>query len=539
MIRGTSVPFARRWICVLAVFLAVVCPVTAQRGGLNPVGVQDELVGLFLPKISIAADGSYGLAAEGLFRTPTGREVLRVLAQRYSSTGVPTGPTHVFAGESCSGLDLWLSDYMERPEVAFHPNGVMLVLMQHTGELQIGTDGVQSSEITMAGIDGSGQLLDLAQSTSCVQSKFIFVGGGRQDRPRFDLTPTGESFITADGFFGGASLRVAAIRVLDADGNELVGELIPHVDQTSQNSFHMYPDVATNGTLVLSAWHRCPLIDAQGNADDCDIEVQFATIVVDQLQPLGANQRVNNGEPAGTLNLYPAAAINAAGASVVAWADARDGLQGEIYAQRFDAGGQPVGANIKVSGGEGTLDTRPEVAILQNGRFMIAWTDSSAAGYRARARTFDAAGVAEGGTFELAPGLESGNVSVVADGDNFAHVYLTSDGESTELGSNKAVAFAANTSLQPRADEMLSIDAAFPNPFSNFTVVNYELSSAGRVQARVIDVLGREVMWLADRQEARGRHHLRIDGRALVPGLYFVELRVGRAPRTLTIVVAR
>lgn len=522
-------------ICAALLVVLIALPADAQHLTLDTEGMQDELIGMYLPKIAVADDGSYGVAVEGLFRTSTGREVLRVLAQRYSAAGAAIGPTHVFEGESCSALDIWLFDYMERPEIAFHPSGVMLVLMQHSGELQIGTDGVQSAELTLGGIDVNGELLDLApQYESCLQAQLIFVGGGRQDRPRFDLTPNGEIFLTADGFFGDASFRAVAIRVLDAEGNEAIDEVIPHVDTESQESFHMYPDIATDSNIMLSAWHRCPIVDAQGNADECDVEVQFGTLTPQGLEALEGNQRVNSGDPVGTLNVYPAAAINGTGASVVAWADGRDGPHGEIYAQRFDANAQPVGGNFKVSAGEGTLDWRPEVAILENGRFMIAWTDTTAAGYHARARTYDAAGNPEGAPEDLAPGAQSGDVSVAADGTTFAHVVLTRQGDDLGLGSNKAVTFTASEEPVDAAAGVFAA-SAYPNPFVDHARITYELDVAGPVTIRAFDLLGREVQQLVEDVAAPGTHHVTLDGSALAPGLYLLEMRSADARRTISL----
>src|SRR5690606_8842880 len=109
-----------------------------------------------------------------------------------------------------------------------------------------------------------------------------------------------------------------------------------------------------------------------------------------------------------------------------AWADARDGAHGEIYAQRFDANGSRVGGNLKVSAGQGVIDMRPEVAILESGRFMVVWTDSLSGRYTARGRTFDAAGAPEGPPIDLAPGAaQSGQPAVAADGNTFAYVYLS------------------------------------------------------------------------------------------------------------------
>ncbi len=488
-----------------------------------------QITDLSLPRIAVAPDRSYAVAAEALVRTETDREVLHVLVQMYAPNGAAVG-THLFAGESCSGLDLWLFDYMSLPDIAFQPNGTLVVLMQHAGEFQLGGDGIQSAEMTMVAIDANGQLFDLNSSSSCVQQKLIFPGGGRQDRPRMAMSPNGgTTLVTADGFFNDANLRNVAVRVLDGTGTEVIEQVIPHDDPQSEASFHMQPDVATNGDLALVAWQECPIIDNQGNAETCDIGAQFASISVQGLLAVGGNVTVNAGNPPGTLQLYPSAAMNGAGQSVIVWADARDGAHGEIYAQRFGPSGEPTGGNIRVSEGQGEIvDLRPEVAILENGRFMVAWTDSSAGRYFARGRIFDAEGNPEGAPFELAPdAFHSGQASVAPDGDNFAYVYLTA-GESgpPEIGSNKALLTDVEQPELPEATT-LRIESLYPNPFRESATIRWNSPEPGRVTVRVYDVLGRVVARPLNAVEAAGRHEITLSGVDLAPGVYFVEVMHG------------
>lgn len=514
----------------LALFNSV--SLQAQHVVLNTGSVQDDLVDLTHPKIAVGTDGSYGLTAEALFRTSSGDHVSRVVAQRYSAAGAPVGPTHVFSGESCSSLDLWDADYQSRPEIAFHPGGLMLVLMQHSGQFVIGVDAIPSSELTMAAIEPNGQIRDLSSEGSCQQAKLYFPDGSRQDRPRLDLTPAGDMFLTADGFFNDADRRNVAIRVLDAAGSEVIAQVIPHEDVSSAQSYHQHPDIATNGNIMISTWHRCSW-DSQGNTNECDVEAQFATITPQGLQALGGNQRVNAGDPAGTVNLWAAADMNTAGQSVVAWADARDSFAGDIYAQRFDANGQPVGGNLRVSAGQGGIDERPEVAILESGRFMVVWTDSSAAGYRARARTYDAAGNPENVPTELAPGSVSGHPAVAADGSGFAYIYLGVQNGTTVLASNKST--PSTSAESPQWPSGFTLESAYPNPFAVEARITYELATGGHVVLRVYDVLGREVARLLDAPQSAGRHEAVLDGSALAPGLYLIEMQLGAERHTASI----
>lgn len=508
------------------------CALTAQAQPAALVSTQaaDEVVAIGLTRIAVAQDGSFALAYEALVEKPGSSARWGLFVQRYSPAGSPVGPLHQFAAESCSGLDIWLSDFNEHPEIGFQPGGTLVVLMQHTGEFQIGSDGVRSAEMTLAAIDASGQVVDLNRSGACVQKKLIFPGGGRQDRPRLAVTPQGALIITSDGFFDRSSLRNVALRVLDANGDQVIEQVIPHDDPQSLQAFHMRPDIATNGALLLTVWNECPVVDNQGNANDCNIGAQLASITNAGLVAVGTNRMVNVGDAPGTLQLYPSAAMNAAGQSVIVWADARDGMQGEIYGQRLDANGEPSGPNFRVSAGDGDIDARPEVAVLDDGRFMVVWTDSAATGFAARGRQFAADGTPLGPTFKLmeATGAESGLPDVVvSDQQRFAYVWLSRQNGTYAVHANPSAPVTSHADDAPERPEAFALHAPHPNPFSTRTAVAFTLSRAGRVRLVVFDALGRELSLVMDEVQTAGTHTALFDGSGLPSGIYFVQIESG------------
>ena len=76
--------------------------------------------------------------------------------------------------------------------------------------------------------------------------------------------------------------------------------------------------------------------------------------------------------------------------------------QTDIYAQRFDPFGNPLGPEILVSTAQTGAQTQPAIAALSGGGFVIGWQDTSreqdggapdlATGTGAMARVFDADG---------------------------------------------------------------------------------------------------------------------------------------------------
>lgn len=70
----------------------------------------------------------------------------------------------------------------------------------------------------------------------------------------------------------------------------------------------------------------------------------------------------------------PDVAMNASGQFVVVWeSDEQDGDQNGIFAQRYNAGGQPVGGEFQVNTMATGEQDNPSVAIRNDGSFVVAW----------------------------------------------------------------------------------------------------------------------------------------------------------------------
>jgi hypothetical protein len=525
-------------LLALAVTGAAAPEVSAQTPWEVPLALPDETVlNLDRPRIAGAPDGSFAVAVEiytqGQFESSPR---WKVAVQRYSPEATPVGPTNVFVGESCSTLDIWLFDWMEHVELAFRPDGILLVLMQHAGRFSLGSvDDVASAEVTLGAIDAQGQIIRLTNRVDCVQHKLIFPSGGRQDRPRMAMAPNGGLIVTADGFFNRSSFRSVALRVLDASLNELVEQAIPHADPGSQVHVHRESDIATNGSVFLSVWHQCRLLDVHGNTEPCDVAAQFGTIGEGgALFALGGNLVVNAGDPPGTWSLWPSAAMNASGNSVVVWADTRTAAHGEIFGQRFDASGQRVGGNFQVSAGEGTIWNRPEVALLDDGRFMVGWTDSSAAGFNARGREYAATGTPLGPPVRLMdrPGAPSGLVHVAAQAGRFLYTYLgVLPGERPRVFANVLATPVSGAPEGPPEGAVVTL-SNFPNPFRHRTTITFELREPGPVRLTLVEPTGREVLTLFDGVRPGGVHEVAFDAGSLPGGLYLYRLEAEGATRT-------
>lgn len=144
-------------------------------------------------------------------------------------------------------------------------------------------------------------------------------------------------------------------------------------------------------------------------------------------------QRFNaGGVPAGTefqVNTYttssqsaPAVAMGTDGRFVVTWTSSgQDGDSGGVYGQRFDAVGNPVGAELRLNTHTAYNQSQPSVSMAGDWSFVAAWVDkpTSSGANDVDGRRYDPNGVPLGNPFSAPSSSYSQNapeVDVAADG---------------------------------------------------------------------------------------------------------------------------
>ncbi len=66
---------------------------------------------------------------------------------------------------------------------------------------------------------------------------------------------------------------------------------------------------------------------------------------------------------------------------------------------------------------------------------------------------------------------------------------------------------------------------AYPNPFSNYSNIDYMLPQDGQVTINLYDQSGRQVSQLENGVRLSGSHQVKIDGTSLLPGIYYYNIR--------------
>jgi hypothetical protein len=118
-------------------------------------------------------------------------------------------------------------------------------------------------------------------------------------------------------------------------------------------------------------------------------------------EPQGNEFRVNTFTP--NFQGLPAVAMNGDGDFVITWTSlAQNGPFYGVYAQRYNAAGQPQGGEIYVNGVPNIGEGESTVAIDAEGNFVIAWSSfgRDGDGFSIFAQRFDAVGIPQGGAFQ-------------------------------------------------------------------------------------------------------------------------------------------
>jgi len=78
-----------------------------------------------------------------------------------------------------------------------------------------------------------------------------------------------------------------------------------------------------------------------------------------------------------------------------------------------------------------------------------------------------------------------------------------------------------------------------PNPFSQSTAINYQLTTPSQVGLKVYDTLGIEVATPVNKFQDAGDHQAVFDGNGLAPGLYYYTIQIGGSVESGKMVLVR
>jgi Ca2+-binding RTX toxin-like protein len=198
---------------------------------------------------------------------------------------------------------------------------------------------------------------------------------------------------------GDTSSSAVRAQAFNADGSPSGGELLVNTTTTDSQG---QPTIAAlaDGRFVV-AW-----TDFSASGGDTSNSAVRAQVFNADGSPSGAELLVNTTTTSGQSE--PTITALADGRFVVAWTDTSasgsDTSSAAVRAQVFNADGSPSGGELLVNTTTTGAQDIPTVTALADGRFVVAWTDASASGGdtsggAVRAQVFNADGSTSGGEF--------------------------------------------------------------------------------------------------------------------------------------------
>jgi hypothetical protein len=375
------------------------------------------------PVIGMAAGGSFVVIWES--NTQDGDD-FGVFGQRYDAAGVPVG------GEF--RVNTYTTNAQRRPAMAMNARGEFVVVWESYGAQDGDGQGIFGQRFDASGQRRGGEFQVNTYTTS------------NEIRPAVALGPGG-TFVVAWHHYDFPSNYAIFAQRFDAAGARLGSEFRVN---TYTTSFQRNPSVAVDGSGdFVVVW--------QSGGQDGDGYGIFGQRYDAAGQLLGSEFQVNTYTTDGQRN--PAVSAAPAGHFVVVWQSyGQDGDGYGIFARRYDAAGQPQGAEVQVNTFTTDDQQNPAVAMDGAGNFVVVWDSFSQEGVFFRGvygQRMDAAGVPRGSEFHVNTFLPDVQAypAVATDG---AGNFVVAWDSNTQDGSNFGIFAQRYGGLLPVA---LAVDA--------------------------------------------------------------------------------
>jgi len=89
------------------------------------------------------------------------------------------------------------------------------------------------------------------------------------------------------------------------------------------------------------------------------------------------------------------------------------------------------------------------------------------------------------------------------------------------------------------SSDQLTLNGNYPNPFSQSTIISYDLKDEGFVSLKIFDALGNEVATLVNSKQSSGLQEVVFDANGLSQGVYYYTLKIANLIKTKKMVLTR
>lgn len=506
----------------LLIQLSMPLQAMAQKQLVSSVDFDESLV-YYRPRIALSASGAYAVSWEVLKKLEAGEE-WQIGLQRFTPVGnrmdtnmhlSPAQFCNPFAGDALAKMNE--PESVERGlrnvEMDFSAEGLLMLSME---QFQVYRENGSEEPAQLSGtrvsvLDEQGQEITPAPQRNCAWTS---------------------SHLARPAAPGKASSSQA-----DADVSAF-GDI--HYASTSiEDRFLAAPSMNASAGL----WPQPTRPVARQRAGSGELPLENALTSSFQQWSSDAIRKVTLRQ-SGAIDMRvgeKAIAANPAGQTVAVWVDFSNGEDGRILGLQFDALGDPVGSVFEITTATDVVDaeegSRPEVAMLEDGRFLVVWTAHGKDGMRAWGRYFNAGGIAETEPFLLDPDdtVASGFPDVTSNGNQFAYTWLVDQQGVTSVFANLPGITNVIDQAPPEASASLAFKG-YPNPFIEKTTLEYVLKTDGPVTLIVYDLLGREIKKVVDRPQGPGAYRIELDGADFAAGYYMARLQQGNLSQTQLLV---
>jgi hypothetical protein len=501
----------RKLLLLLTVFIMLHQSLAQINVLVNDFPVSDIInASVYRPALAAAPNGTFAVTwgDERYGSTNRASGAGNIFGRIIGSNGAPL--TANFRVDDISANTYYTDHWIFFSSPLFLPSGALVVVWHVNGAS--GIAGIQANDVYYTAFNGS---TGVRLGAGVQLNKVGNTTGGHATRPTVAYRPP-STFLTVYEYSKNGSNIGGTL--VDINSGALIGDAF----ELSDNAFNsrIYPHVASNGNYTVCVW-------TDGRTDTQLGDIYSERIVGNTLA--STNVKVND-DPAGGYNQYGRIAMDAQGNYVVVWIDARANSSGDLYAQRFDAQGNRVGTNFKLTKSNSRIhEYPPAIAMKSDGSFVVAWGDSvkqAGKNWSIKTRFFGSAGQPLSDVLEVttAPSLQP-DVKI---GQTGAIFYAWLDGrENINLGrvySKIYAGFPTTAVHEHRAPLSILLDQNYPNPFNPSTTISYQLGAGGHVTLKIFDVLGRQVATLVDEQKLAGSYTVRWDALNVPNGTYLYRL---------------
>ncbi len=464
---------------------------------------------IYFPSIAVAADGRFGISwgdnRNGINGTGDGDG--RIYSQLYQADASKTTNTNSYTDNIVYGT-FYDNFSLYRSTCEFLPSGSFIVAWHVGGYTQIGSP---NQDIYYSAFNNVGQKI--------VNGTQINVSGSGGNypygkRPQVVVIPPNQfavvyEFDNLNGYEIGAT-------AVDANTGSVIGGSFLVSD--TKTGVRVYPSAASNGSQTVIVW-------TDGRVDNSgDIYMQRFV----NGPAVGSNVKVNDNINTGTYNQWAKVAMGADGKFVVIWLDTRTTNDGDVYAQHFDANGNKIGSNVKLTNSNASLYAlMPSIAMYDNDNYVITWTDSlPGKQYTCKTRFFNFGGNPISNVLEIS---NVGNTSEsynsdVKVGKNGLTYYTWDDRRTTGKGQVYAkilTGFGTQTGIENSNKKEANINC-YPNPFDHQIAIVFEEDLSERITLSIYDLLGKKV---AEFNEYPIDQIIQLNLDKLSKGLYTLNLK--------------